>query len=140
MSTRAIIDDVAAVPKNIVVTTGKIWEFQYARLLYTSTAGAGNRQMRLEILDAGDVTMFSAIAVPTQAASLVRSYYFFSGIPSGAAFVNGEVNVAVAPEIILLAGWKIRVSDVAAIDGADLINAKVLINERDPNRFDGNSI
>jgi len=91
---------------------------RWLHVLYTSTATAGNRLLSMTIKDAAGNTMYSIRAGTTQAASLARHYVFQPGIYRETAFVNNEIQVAIAPGI-LEAGWSLTIADENNVDAAD---------------------
>jgi hypothetical protein len=105
--------------KAFTVPAGKEWRiaFVYAQLVTTATVG--NRKMRMEIDDGTNLVWFKEWT-PTQAASLTRHYFSGPSLPDDAAFdASGRARMLFEPrEIIIPAGWRIRLYDVAAIDAA----------------------
>jgi hypothetical protein len=104
--------------KTFTVPTGKTWRLDWLHVLYVSTATVGNRQLEVKITDASDVLRIDFHAGTTQAASLTRHYVFQPGIFRETAFVDNEIQIAIPMNMILPAGWKIRIYDSAAVDAA----------------------
>lgn len=91
---------------------------RWLHVVYTSTATAGNRLVTMTIKDADGNNRYSIRSGAVQAASLVRHYSFQPGVYRETAFVNNEIQVAIA-EGILEAGWTLTIADENAVDAAD---------------------
>lgn len=104
--------------KTFIVPTGQQWRLKslYAQLV--STANAGNRQMDVLVTDGDDNPVAKFVAGAVQAESLTREYLFAPQQPQETGFTNGLMLRALAGDLVLPAGYKIRVYDSAAIDAA----------------------
>jgi len=115
--------------KTLVVPVGTMWAIQsiYARLVSTGTAG--NRLLTVLFTNASDVPLFRYVAGGVQAASLTMDYVFAPNHPQETAVANNGLQLrALGSGITLLAGWKIRIYDVTAVDpAADDLTLQVLI-------------
>lgn len=115
--------------KTYTVPAGKSWRVQsvYAQLI--STATAGNRQLDVDIGDGTNlVAKFKAGAV--QAASLTREYLFAPQHPQETSFTGTLMLRALAGDLILPAGYTVRVYDSAAIAAAaDDLTVRILVEE-----------
>jgi hypothetical protein len=117
--------------KTITVPAQKQWVLKslYAKLI--STATVGNRQLDVLITDAADNIFAKFVAGAVQAASLTREYLFAPQQPQETAFTGGLMLRALAGELTLPAGYKIRVFDSAAIDAAaDDMDVRLLVEEQ----------
>lgn len=117
--------------KTITVPAGKQWVLKslYAKLI--STATVGNRQLDVLITDDGDNIFAKFVAGAVQAASLTREYVFAPEHPQETGFTNGGMLRALAGELALPAGYKIRIYDSAAIDAAaDDLTVRLLVEEQ----------
>lgn len=103
--------------KTFTVPVSEEWTILSIMIEFTSTATAGNRQMRVRYTDDADARLAEINAGAVQAASLSRFYTFAPGVVDQAAFVGTALSTAL-PQMILSAGQKIRVLDSAAIDAA----------------------
>lgn len=104
----------------IVLTAGakKIIEVMNLHLIYTSTATAGNRQIRMAIQDETDTSVSTFSSGGVQAASLTYHYIFSRGVYRETAFIDNELQCPIPFGTILLPGWDLIVLDNAAIDAA----------------------
>lgn len=86
---------------------------------YTSSASVGNRQIRMAMLNSAGTVIFDTHAGAVQAASLARHYLFMQGIYRETAFIDGEIQVSLPKNIVIPAGYKIKVYDSSAINSGD---------------------
>jgi hypothetical protein len=117
--------------KTLTVPAGKQWRVKsiYAKLISTGTGG--NRQMDILFTTAADVVIGKVVAGAVQAASLTREYTFAPECPQETTFTTGVMLRALPADLVLPAGYKIRVYDSAAIDAAaDDLDIEVLVEER----------
>jgi hypothetical protein len=116
--------------KTFTVTALKVWLVEAIHVLLTSTATVGNRQMTVDITDDGGNVLARVRAGATQAASLAYSYTFGIGLDKDVAPIALHLT-APLPQMSLLAGWKIRVYDSAAIAAAaDGMTVEMVVAER----------
>jgi hypothetical protein len=84
---------------------------------YVSTATVGNRQIRIDVLDAAAAVKARVTAGTTQAASLTRTYTAGLGLGDAVAFVDGNLTISL-PQMVLGPAESIRIYDSAAIAAA----------------------
>lgn len=105
----------------------------------TTTATAGNRQMRLLLKDeAGTpLTVFTFAWAAVQAASTAGYYQAFADVPSDSAFLGplagtdlGVTTLAIPVNLIVYDNWTVALIDAAAKDGADQIYANFFLETR----------
>jgi len=116
--------------KTFTVPAGKAWGLRsvYAKLI--STATVGNRQVDVLVTDGSDNIVVKFVAGAVQAASLTREYVFAPLHPQETAFTGGVMLRALSGEMVLPAGYKVRVYDSAAIDAAaDDLTVRLLVEE-----------
>lgn len=116
--------------KTLTVPAGKQWGLRsvYAKLI--STATAGNRQLDVLVTDAADNIVAKFVAGAVQAASLTREYIFAPQHPQETTFTGGVMLRALAGDLVLPAGYKVRVYDSAAIAAAaDDLTLRFLVEE-----------
>ena len=101
--------------KDFTVPTGKFWELLGVVVNYASTAVAGNRLLRINLLRGG--VSYGYIDSPSvQAASLTWNYVIGPTTPTAA--VAGTQVTMTTPRWFPIAADVIRVMDSAAIDAA----------------------
>jgi hypothetical protein len=117
--------------KTFTVPAGHAWCVRSVFALLVSTATVGNRQMDLSITDASDNEIMRFQAGATQAASLTRRYTWAPSLPAGAVFSAGGYITGPLPEdLVLPAGFKVRVFDSAAIDAAaDDLTCRLMVED-----------
>ena len=116
--------------KTLTVTAGKSWLIRSIFVQLISTATAGNRQVDVLLTDASDNILFKYQAAAVQAANLTRQYMFAPSHPQETGFTGAVMLRAIADNIVLPAGYKIRVYDSAAIDAAaDDMTVRLLVEE-----------
>ena len=116
--------------KTLTVPANAQWRLAsvYAQLITTATAG--NRQVDILCTDASDNEIAKFVAGAVQAASLTRTYVFAPLHPQETAFTNTLMLRALAGDLVLPAGYKVRVFDSAAIDAAaDDMTVRLLVEE-----------
>ena len=104
--------------KTFIVPTNTRWLINWIHIALVTTATVGNRQIKLEILDAADNVRMDSHAGVVQAASLTRHYEYMKGIFREAAFIDDAIQVPLPTDLAIPAGWKVRVYDSAAVDAA----------------------
>lgn len=116
--------------KTLTVPAGKSWGLRSIFAELVSTATGGNRQLDVLLTDPSDNVVAKCVAGAVQAASLTRDYVFAPQHPQEAAFTNGLMLRALAGDVVLPAGYKVRVYDSAAIDAAaDDLTVRLLVEE-----------
>jgi len=98
-------------------------EIDWLHVQYTSSATAGNRNVRVSFLDASLVEYADFHAGQAQAASVVRHYVFMHGVPREGNFVDNEIICAIPHGFYLPAGWSLKIEDASAVSAADTILA-----------------
>ena len=101
--------------KSYTVPNGETWKLIYAFVTLTTTAGAGNRQMRFSVTDASgnEVGYISAGAV--QSPGSTNSYGFMQGIYRETSFVDNMIQVPIPIDLYLPAGYSMRFYDSNAV-------------------------
>lgn len=99
----------------MTVPTGKTYLLKSVYSQLATTATVGNRIMVVQILDPSNNILYRSKDFGTQAASLTYSYMTAPGLTE---VVTGTNQSFAMPEMILPAGWKLKVFDRAVIDAA----------------------
>jgi hypothetical protein len=99
-----------------ITTPGRLL---WGHVEYTSNATAGNRQIRIAMLNAADNVLADSHAGAAQGASLVRHYMFLQGIYRETAFTDAEIDVPIPIGWYFLVGYSLRINDSAAIAAGD---------------------
>ena len=117
--------------KTFTVPAGKVWFVKAIGATLVTTATVGNRQLDVLLTDDSDNTLIKYAAGAVQAASLTRYYYFAPLHPQDTSFSGaGIMYRALAGDLALPAGYKIRIYDSAAIAAAaDDLTVRVMIEE-----------
>jgi hypothetical protein len=116
--------------KTLTVPAGKQWHVRSIGARLVSTGTVGNRQLDVLITDGSDNLLIKLAAGAVQAASLTRDYTFAPGLPNDTAFANGAMARALPLNLVLPAGYKVRVYDSAAVDAAaDDLTVRALVEE-----------
>ena len=97
--------------KTFTVPAGAEWELMTIYVELTSTGTAGNRQMAIQFLDSADDVIGQVRAGAVQAASLTRYYMFGVGLVDLTGFRDTDFLMTPLPEIVLPAGFKVKVFD-----------------------------
>ncbi|MCI0352273.1 MAG: hypothetical protein L0Z53_22880 [Acidobacteriales bacterium] len=131
--TATLQSDVAAndSDKTFTVPASTTWSVNTIFVKLVSTATAGNRQIEVKITDGSDVEILTIRAGAVQAASLTRFYNFGHGLADLTAFRDTDALSNPLPrQLVLPAGYKIRVRDKTAVDAAaDDMDVHLLIEE-----------
>lgn len=103
--------------KSFTVPAG--YEYRISNVLVTlaTTAAVGNRQLAITLTDGTNLLVIIRAGI-VQAASLTRYYNFSKNMPELVAFRDTDYLSSQIPDIILKAGYVIRVYDNAAIAAA----------------------
>jgi hypothetical protein len=107
-----ITNQTAGAEEQIDVPNGHIFTGYFLAIRLVTDATVGNRQLTVDVRDAGDNVVYTAGAAATQAASLDVTYY---------AHPAGD---PVLPDIWVPAGGDIRIYDSAAISASDNITLR----------------
>jgi len=117
--------------KTLTVSTGKQWQIHSVYALLASTATEGNRQLDILITDASDNPIMKAVAGAVQPASQTYTYVFAVDNPQETGFTGDLMYRALPGQLILPAGYKVRVYDSAAVAAAaDDLTLRLLVEER----------
>lgn len=104
--------------KTWTVPTNEQWKITVAHAIYTSTATAGNRLIKIILTDP-DGNSFDIHSGAVQAASNTYHYLFLQGIFRETSFVNGELQVPMPADLYLPPGWSITFKDDNDVDAND---------------------
>ena len=117
--------------KTFTVPAGKQWWIKSIYAILISTATVGNRQLDVLFTDGFDNPVGKAAAGAVQAATLTRAICYAPGNPQETSFTTGLMYRALSFNLVLPAGYKVRVYDSAAIDAAaDDMTVQMLVEER----------
>lgn len=102
--------------KSWTVPAGECWKLHWAHVILTTDATAGNRFLRLEVLDnSGNLRMTSRAGV-SQAASIADQVYEFSqGVNRETTVTATSAQVSLPIDLFIEAGWQLRIRDTSAI-------------------------
>ena len=92
---------------------------KYLHLSYTSTATAGNRQIRIGIKDSSGNVVWDSHAGAVQAASLTYHYFVLPGIYRETSFIDSEIQVPIPVDTIIDGNHSLFVDDDAAVAAGD---------------------
>lgn len=104
--------------KTFTVPAGELWKINNAHVTLVTTATVGNRQIVIEVSDAGGALMGRISAGAVQAASLTRHYSIMQGTYRESAFVNADIQIPMPADLYVKSGCTIRVYDSAAVAAA----------------------
>ena len=91
---------------------------RWVHVTYTSDANAGNRQISLSLTD-GTNAYWDTHAGAVQAASNVYHYHFLPGIYRETSFTDSEIEVPIAIESVIPAGFHLVFVDETGVSGSD---------------------
>jgi hypothetical protein len=118
--------------KLFTVPVGEIWKIKSIWAELFTTAAAGNRQLEVTVLDTGLQVVATMVAGAVQAASLTRYYLFAPGLPDLAAFRDTSYLTTPLPELLIPAGYRIKVWDNKAVAAAaDDLFVRMLVEEQE---------
>lgn len=100
----------------LTVPAGKVYHLKAVYSQLTSTANVGNRIMVVQILDPNNDIYYRSRDFGNQAASLTYSYMAAPGISEVVTGTNQSFGMP--SDMLLPAGWKLKVFDRATIDAA----------------------
>jgi len=115
-----LISDTAAndSDKSFTVPDGEVWNPTHLTATLVTSADPGNRQLVLEIKDADGNVVVSYAAGAVQADVLTRTYQFGVAYPNETGFTGGVIQHNIVQDLLLPAGYVLRVYDSAAIAAA----------------------
>lgn len=116
--------------KTFTVPAGKMWDVRsiYAKLVTTATVG--NRQLDIVFADASANIIGKYQSAAAVAASLTREWLFAPGNPAENGFTNAWMLRPMSSNVMLPAGYTIRVYDSAAVDAAaDDLTVRIIVEE-----------
>lgn len=108
------------------------WEVRSIFIKLVSSGTAGNRQITVQFRDGSDNVVMEMRAGIVQTASLTRYYQYGIDLPYQTTFVSTDLLLSPLPkDIILPAGYDIRIWDNAAVDAAaDDMHIQMMIGTR----------
>lgn len=116
--------------KTFTVPTGKSWRILSVHVRLVTTATVGNRQIEVRLTDDSNNNIGHAPAGAVQAASLTRHYTFAPGLADLTGFRDTDKLTTPLPDVVLPAGYKVRIFDTAAVDAAaDDMHVRMLVEE-----------
>lgn len=92
---------------------------RFLHLEYTSTATAGNRQIKISVTNAAGLTATDSHAGAVQAASQVYDYEFIPGIFRETSFIADSLQIPIPVGWVIDGNYKITISDDTNVDAAD---------------------
>lgn len=113
----------------IPVPAGKKWKILLANVGWISDVNAGNREIMIQIFDAGNMLVEHA-SRNFQAASLQVNYCFFVGAPSVGSSSGLFQSIAI-PDLFLTEGQLITIVDFSGIAAGDTVDNSLLIVEEE---------
>lgn len=118
--------------KTIQVPANYEWQILFVYVEYTSDANAGNRQLELQILDAGNTMIGQVRPGIVQAASLTRYYMFAPSLADLAAFRDTDyLMTPFPPTVFLPTAYSIRVFDNNGVSALDDFNFHIHLARRE---------
>jgi len=102
--------------KEWTVPNREIWKLTYVHIILHTSAVSGNRQVTVQVRDDEDRMLIDTTAGALQADNQVNHYAFIQAVPHESSFVNGEIVVPIASDIIIQPKCKLRVFDEIAVD------------------------
>jgi hypothetical protein len=116
--------------KTYTVPTDKQWLIKSIDALLATTAAVGNRLLTILITTAADVVLMKYVAGAVQPASQSYTYIFAPLHPQETGFTGDVMLRAIAGDLVVPAGYKIRIYDSAAIAAAaDDLTLQLLVEE-----------
>lgn len=117
--------------KTFTVPSGRQWKFLFGFAQLTTSAQAGNRSVRFDVLDTDGNLVHIIDSLNVQVASTTEFYNF--GQYGDVAESRASSHLIPLPvNLILLEGFSIRIADVAAIDAAvDDLSVRFMVEEID---------
>lgn len=102
------------------------------RIVHDSTgANAGNRQLKLTVLDENAEVVFEIRVGAVQAINLVRYYHFAPWLADLTAFRDTDwLSTPIPPDMVLPAGWQLVARDDNAISVTDDLKTYIHYAER----------
>lgn len=106
---------------SVVITNARAQDVRllWVHLEYTSSATAGNRQIRMALKNSSGTTHSDIHAGVVQAASNTYHYSLMPGTYRETAVVDNSIQVPFPIYYILQPGWSITVYDLNNVSGAD---------------------
>lgn len=104
--------------KTFTLPTSTGFRLLWLHVDFVSSATVGNRRVTLELLDENDAEILHLPAGAVQAASNSYHYTFGGGDYRETTVIGDGLLVSVPREFIIFPGWKLRVRDLADVDGA----------------------
>ena len=105
--------------KAVTVPSGQVYFINWLHLIYTSSATAGNRQVKMKVEDDSANLLLDIHAGAVQAASLTYHYSFMQGVYRETSLVDNSLQVPIPKDLYLDSGWVLTVFDDTDVDSAD---------------------
>jgi len=115
--------------KTFTVPANKLWKVKWILARFVTTATVGNRGLEVQIGDGTNIIGYIGNG-GVQAASTTTNSMFYNGAPNTATGSNRTIGTP--PDMLLPAGYTIRIWDTAAIDAAaDDLTVAICVEEFD---------
>ncbi len=124
-----LVTDLTANQNNKLITVpeNKTWKIKWIYCTFNTTATVGNRSLRFRVHNEGGLTILSILAITAQTASNAFIYNWareFERLGTSEQYIT-------LPDIILPAGFAIRIFETADIDDGDDLLIHLLVEEFD---------
>lgn len=117
--------------KKLTVPADTEWIIESIWIELITSATANDRQLVIEIQDAGDDVVFQWRVGAVQPASQTRYYALAPHLPNMAAFIDTDYLSSPFPRLVLPTGFDIRIYDNNAVDAAaDDMTLQVMVSAR----------
>lgn len=118
--------------KTFTVPASTEWIVKAISITLATSADVGNRQLSVLFTDGSDVRLFEMRPGAVQAASVTRYYQLAPNLPDLTSFRDTDLLTTPIPDnIVLAAGYKVRIYDKAAIAAAaDDMHVKMFVGVR----------
>lgn len=121
--------------KTITVPENKTWRILYGNFVLVTTATAGNRIIRVDILNNSGSVLYTTFAANVQVASTTEDYSL-GRFATAAEPRAGSHELPIPGDLFLPAGFQISIKDEAAIAAAaDDLTIHLLVEEYDYSMF-----
>jgi len=117
--------------KRFDVPSGKQWKLLYGQAVFTTTATAGTRFIRIEFTDDGGNVLYTSVQINGQVASTTETYNF-SNFGNAAESTTSIHELPIPDKSILSENFRIRIRDEPAVDAtADDLLIRLIVEEID---------
>lgn len=110
-------DTAAGNDKTLTVPTDEVWRLLWSYVEYTTSATAGNREVRMEITNS-EGPLWKVQALDVQAASATQDYHFAASIGEPTDTKAGQQYLPIPFMCLLKEGDQVRIHDVNDVDAA----------------------